>query len=207
MKKLFQKFKWLSYVEAGLLILMGILIICFNANTDLHAAIGYIIATYLLVNAIFVLGASIALNLPFLDADFITGLILLTFSIWLYVEPTLFINALPLIVGASSIGIGLVIVGHCSMLFMTLGSTPRSIVYFICGLLLFVLGITIISLNYSGTVDFSNIILLILGILLLLDGVGILIDTLQISYTAHEVKKDLKDNVIDVEIKEDSKKN
>lgn len=203
MKKLFQKFKWLSYVEAALLIVIGILIICFNANQSLHTVIGYIIATYLLINAVFVLSASIALNLPILDANFLTGLIILTISVWLFAEPTLFINALPLIIGVASIGIGIVVIGHCSMLFVTLGSTPRRILYFVCGILLFVLGITIISLNYSGAVDFSDIILLILGILLLIDGIGILVDAIHLTRTTHKIKKDVNDNIIEAEIKEE----
>ena len=203
MKKLFQRFRWLYYVEAVLLIVMGVLIICFNANESLHAAIGYIIAIYLLMNAIFVLSASIALNLPILDANFITGLILLTISIWLFAEPTLFINALPLIIGVASIGVGIVVVGQCSMLFVTLGSTPRRIVYFVCGILLFVFGITIISLNYSGSVDFSDVILLILGILLLIDGIGILVDAIRLTHATHKIKKDADDNVIEAEIKEE----
>ena len=36
MKRLFKKWKWLEYVEAALLIVLGIIIICFNANPNLH---------------------------------------------------------------------------------------------------------------------------------------------------------------------------
>ncbi len=202
MKKLFTRWKWLGYVESALLIVVGVLAICFNANTNLHAAIGYIVATYLFINALLMIIGSLALDLTLLDGDLIVGIIVLVFSIWLYAEPTIFIDALPLIVGVFTMVFGLVIVGRSVLVITSLGTTPRSIVYLIFGFLLFAVGLSIVTLQYSGTADVSSFIILIFGIILVVEGLALLWDVLYVNHGVHEVKKAIKDDVVDVEVKE-----
>lgn len=202
MKKLFTRWKWLGYVESALLIIVGVLAICFNANTNLHAAIGYIVATYLFINALLMIIGSLALDLTLLDGDLIVGIIVLVFSIWLYAEPTIFIDALPLIVGVFTMVFGLVIVGRSVLVITSLGTTPRSIIYLIFGFLLFAVGLSIVTLQYSGTADVSSFIILIFGIILAVEGLALLWDVLYVNHGVHEVKKAIKDDVVDVEVNE-----
>jgi|GEM_PF-2326386 hypothetical protein len=198
MKRLFKKWKWLEYVEAALLIVLGIIIICFNANPNLHVTIGYIVASYILVNAIILIVAAFAFNFSLLDADFWIGLILLTIAIWLYVYPTTIITSLPLIVGVCLIGGGAILIIKSIIVFMTPLNGVRNILSFIIGLLCSSGGVALIALRYSEAVDVSSFILLIIGLIMLANGIGILINLIYVSYQARKIKKD--DNIIDVKI-------
>jgi len=198
MKRLFKKWKWLEYVEAALLIVLGIIIICFIAHPNLHVTIGYIAASYILVNAIILIVAAFAFNFSLLDADFWIGLILLTIAIWLYVYPTTIITSLPLIVGVCLIGGGAILIIKSIIVFMTPLNGVRNILSFIIGLLCSSGGVALIALRYSEAVDVSSFILLIIGLIMLANGIGILINLIYVSYQARKIKKD--DNIIDVKI-------
>jgi len=202
MKKLFTKWKWLEYVEAALLIILGIVVICFYANPNLHAAVGYIVGAYLLLNAILLITSALMFNLSLFDGDLISGIFLLTISIWLFVEPTVLISALPLIIGVVLIGFGLILVIKAILLFATIGTKSKSVVSLILGVLFFALGITLISLQYSGSADVASVILLVLGIILLLSGISLLTDMIFISHHAKKLSKKIKENIVDVEIEQ-----
>ena len=169
-----------------------------NLMLSFHVTIGYIVASYILVNAIILIVAAFAFNFSLLDADFWIGLILLTIAIWLYVYPTTIITSLPLIVGVCLIGGGAILIIKSIIVFMTPLNGVRNILSFIIGLLCSSGGVALIALRYSEAVDVSSFILLIIGLIMLANGIGILINLIYVSYQARKIKKD--DNIIDVKI-------
>jgi uncharacterized membrane protein HdeD (DUF308 family) len=196
MKKIFSKWKWMEYVDAILLIVLGILVICFNSNSNLHAAIGYIVGVYLLINAVLLIVASLMLALPLLDGDFIMGLILLTVSIWLFVYPTMLIDVLPLILGVILIGYGLVLVTRSIILFATVGGASRNVGYLVSGILVTFCGVLLISLEYSGSANVTGFILVIFGAILLVAGLVQLISTIYIGHHARKISKAIGPDVV-----------
>ncbi|MFA6755827.1 MAG: DUF308 domain-containing protein [Bacilli bacterium] len=207
MKTLFKKWKWLSYLEGGLIMLVGILTCIFFNNADFHNAIGYIFATYILINAVISLVAAVVYRLPIFDGDFIVGLLLLAFGIWIMIYPGVLVDSLPLIIGVVLIGMGLV---ELVKSLIVHDVTKVWIVNLIFAIVFLALGVTIIVLQYATNSDVKSFILLVAGILVTICGLFIIIDTLTVSKNAHDVKKVVKevnkDNNVVIDEKGEEKK-
>ena len=205
LKKLFRKWKWLGYAESILLVVVGALVMCFYSNTQMQNIIGYIVGVYLLLNAVLLIVSSLAFNIGLLDGDFISGLFFLTIAIWLFVEPSVLINSLPLILGVILIAYGLIMVIKGLIMIPTKVNVGGNIAVLIAGCLMVVLGTTIISLQYSGSVDVGSFILLISGILMVILGISEFINVAYISRSAHKVNKAISNDKDVVSTQEDKR--
>jgi uncharacterized membrane protein HdeD (DUF308 family) len=187
MKEIFKKWKWAEYVEAALLIILGVLIICFNNDVNLYAIIGYMVGIYFTMNAVLLITASITFGEPLLSGNFISGLILLTFGIVLFVDPLLLVETLPLIVGVGLITLGVILIARSIKGFVVFGFKALHVIQLIFGIIAAALGSTVLSIYYSGAgSNVVSIIFVLLGIVLLVAGIIQLCFTL---YIAHHAKK------------------
>lgn len=187
MKEIFKRWKWAEYIEAALLICLGILTICFNSNENLYKAIGYMVGIYLALNAVLLIVASIVFNAPLLSGDFISGIILLVFSILLFVYPLTLVQALPLLIGVGLIGIGVILISRALKGFILIGSSTIQILQLVFGIIAAALGSVILSVYYSGSGNnVVSVLFVLLGVIVLIAGVVQLCFTL---YVGHHAKK------------------
>ncbi len=190
MKTVFKKWKWAQYIEAILLVVLGSLIVAFNSNEGLYAAVGYMVGVYLLLNAILLIVASVALSSSLLTGDLICGILLLIISIEFFVYPGLFVEILPLAIGVGLIGGGIVLIARSIKGFILLGFSGDKLLALILGILESSLGSTFLSIYYSGNgLIVVPVLFVIGGILLISSGVAQFCITL---YIGHSAKKAVK---------------
>ncbi len=205
MKEIFKKWKWAEYVEAALLIVLGILVICFNSSENLYKTIGIMVGIYFLLNAVLLIVASIIFSAPLLSGDFVSGLILLVFAIVLFVYPDLLVIALPLIVGVGLITFGIILIARALKGFVILGSSSIQILQLVFGIISTALGSVILSVYYSGAgQNVVAVIFVLLGIVLLIAGIIQLCFTLYLSHHAKKFSKFVDSTVVG-DIEEESK--
>lgn len=207
MKEIFKKWKWAEYIEAALLIVLGILIICFNGNENLYAAIGYMVGIYLAINAVLLIAASIVFSAPLLSGDFLSGLILLVLAILLFVNPLLLVQLLPLIIGVGLIGFGVVLITRALKGFIILGSSTIQILQLVFGIVAAALGTVVLSVYYSGAGNnVVSVLFVLVGIILLIAGVVQLCFALYVVHHAKKFSKFVDSKVVgDIEDNSESK--
>lgn len=184
MKRLFKKWKWTEYVESVLLILLGILVICFNSSKNLYSAIGYIVGTYLLINALLLIVSSIVFSLPLLSGDFLSGLILLVISVGLFVDPLILVEILPLVIGVGLIGIGLILISVAIKTFVFKGNGVIQILQLVFGAIAATIGTSIVVVHYATDNNVVGVLFVLLGLILLFSGITQLCFALYVSYHA-----------------------
>ena len=189
MKRLFRKWKWTEYVESALLIVLGILVICFNSSVNLYNAIGYMVATYILINAILFIVSSIIFSVPLLSSDFFIGLVLLIISIGLYIRPLALVQVIPLVIGVGLIGYGLILLTVGLKTFILLGSGTKQILQIVFGIIAVALGSVVIAVHYGTSNNVVAVLFVLLGIILLLAGIGQLVFVLYVSNHAKKFTK------------------
>lgn len=203
MKEIFKKWKWTEYIEAALLIILGILIICFNNDVNLYAFIGYMVGAYLMMNGILLIVASITFSAPLLGGDFLSGLILVVLSILLFVNPLLLVELLPLIIGVSLIGFGVILIVRALKGFIVLGCSTIQVLQLVFGIVGSALGSTVLGVYYSGAGgNVVSVLFVLVGVILLMAGVVQLCFAL---YVVHHAKK--FNNFVDSEVVGDIEEN
>lgn len=205
MKEIFNRWKWAEYLEAALMIFLGVLIICFNNNVNLYAVIGYMIGVYFVLNAILLIVASITFGSALLSGDFICGLILLTFGTVLFVYPLTLVEMLPLVVGVGLITFGVILIARSIKGFVVFGCKTIHVLQLVFGIIASALGSAVLSIYYSGAgQNVVAVIFVLLGIVLLIAGIIQLCFTL---YIAHHAKKfsNFVDSDVVGDIEENSK--
>lgn len=192
MLNIFKKWKWTNYIEGLLLMIVGICTIVFSGNESFYNVLGYIAASILIINGI----SGLVYSFVFPSSDIIGSICLLVLGIWSCFDPLIFVRVLPVILGVTIMIIGL----YKFYVSIFVSRMSYSFTYFIYSIIMsslcFLIGLTIICLNYSVL---TNILLILVGVALLYLSLAEIMTTLYASIKAHKVKKAMNDNIIDQE--------
>ena len=160
-------YRILKSIQGLILVALGI-VICVLFNRDgLKDAIGYCVATVVLVYGILTIGFSYMFQRGIASSDMISGTILSALSIFLFVNPELLIEFIP-IVGASALFIYsliLIIEAVISFIHHTYFRGSIYIIVSLCGIAL-----GSVSIYYFLQPNGLDIVVMLIGIILILAG-------------------------------------
>ncbi len=189
MKSLFNRWKWFQIVEGVILLALGLIlaICCWMSGFD--QALGYIVATVILLDAILFIALPLIPKKLEFDMSIVVGGALAAIAVFLFMEPTFLKQFLPVLVGTVLVAV--------SVYFLTKAVKdildhlrPVTIAFdFAAWALSLALGITFLVFGIQGTAsDITNILLTIVGAALALVGLMIIISTIVIVARARKAR-------------------